>query len=122
MIVAPKTRQIFFKTYAVLALMIAIYHFWGIFYKFGETPVWRHILFVFINLFCVYGVLKRPNYFFYFFCILCIQQYYSHGHYFIKLWAEKREIHWISVFEFFLLPIALICFIEDFKEKNYHKN
>jgi hypothetical protein len=119
MIIPLKTREILFKIYAAIAVFITIYHFIGIFYTINETPIWRHVLFVGINLFCVYGALKRPHYFFYFFCVLCIQQFYSHGHYFMKLWTQQGKIHGISVFEFLFLPLAFLCFMEDFKDKKH---
>jgi hypothetical protein len=115
MIFSIKTRSKLFAFFAVLLLLTAIFHFIGLFYKVDDSPVWRHFLFVGINLFCIYGVLKRPKYFIYFVGLLLLQQYYSHGNYLIKMWIERKQIHWISVFDLLLLPIAFICLIEDYK-------
>jgi hypothetical protein len=113
MIFTAKTRSILFAMFAFLLCIVVVYHLTGVFYKVDESPVWRHLLFAGINLFCVYGVLKRPKYFVYLAVLLLVQQYYSHGTYMIKLWVEKKQVHWISVFDLLLLPVGLICLIED---------
>jgi hypothetical protein len=110
-----QTRSIVFKAFALLFCFTAIYHLVGAFVKINELPVWRHLLFAGINLFCVYGFLKRPKYFIYLLALLMVQQYYSHGTTLIQLWNEKKEIDWISVFDLLILPIALICLIKDRK-------
>jgi uncharacterized membrane protein len=121
MLFSEKTRNISFKVFAALSCLAAIYHFIGVFYKVDESPIWRHLLFVVINLFCAYGILKRPKYFVYLVGLLLVQQYYSHGTYMVNLWIEKKQVHWISVFDLLLLPIALFCLIEDCKMKNRGK-
>ena len=113
MLFSPKTRVILFKVFAGLACVAGIYHFIGVFYKVDESPVWRHILFVAINIFCVYGFLKRPKYFTWFVALLFVQQCYSHGTYMVNLGLQTKHIHWISVSDLLLLPIGLICLIED---------
>ena len=118
MLFSKKTRNVLFKVFAVLLSLIAIYHFVGVFYKVNDSPIWRHLLFVVINLFCVYGILKRPKYFVYLVALLLIQQYYSHGTYMVTMWIEKKQVHWISVFDLLLLPIVLISLIEDCKMKS----
>ena len=121
MLFSPKIRNILFLVFAVLTVLIAAYHFLAIFNKFDNSPAWRHFLFVGINLFCTYGVLKRPKYFVYFVAILLVQQYYSHGAYLVNLWLEKGQIHLQSVFVLLLFPIALICLNEDRKLKKRKK-
>lgn len=118
MLFSQKSRNVLFKVFAVLASMTAIYHLLGLFYKVAESPIWRHLVFVVINLFCIYGILERPKYFVYLVALLLIQQYYSHGTYLINLWNSKKQIHWVSFFDLLLLPIALICLIEDSAMKN----
>ncbi|MFT3908385.1 MAG: hypothetical protein QM737_03090 [Ferruginibacter sp.] len=112
-----KTANIFFKFSAILFLAAAGYHFTGIFYKVNDAPVWRHILFTVINLFCIYGVLKRPKYFVYFIIALLVQQYYSHGTYMISLWNDKKQIHWISFFDLIFLPVLLFFIIKEHKNR-----
>ena len=118
MIFSARSRNMLFKVFAILAVFIALYHLTGVFYKINDSPRWRHGLFVCINLFCIYCLLKRPKYFLFLFCILLVQQYYSHGSHLVKQWRTQHTIHWISVFALALLPVALVCLIEDYREKN----
>ena len=118
MLFSEKTRTILFKVFAGLACLAGTYHFVGVFFKVDESPIWRHLLFVGINIFCVYGFLKRPKYFVFLVALLFVQQCYSHGTYMVNLWIKTKQIHWISVFDLLLLPIGLICLIEDYKLKN----
>lgn len=122
MLVSPKIRSKVFIVFAVLAVLAGIYHLVGVFFRINESPGWRHALFVAINIFCVYGFLKRPKYFVYFVALLVVQQFYSHGSYMMNLWIEKGQIHWISVFDLLLLPIALFCLIDDCNMKKEKLN
>ncbi|MFN8344387.1 MAG: hypothetical protein U0X91_05265 [Spirosomataceae bacterium] len=113
MLFSEKTRSDLFRLFAVLAALAALYHGVGIFDRLDEAPPWRHFLFMGISAFCVYGSLKRPPYFVYVVALLLVQQYYSHGSYLLRLWAEHRQIHWISVGVLLLMPIFLLCLWED---------
>jgi hypothetical protein len=117
MLFSRKTRNVLFRIFAGLASLAAIYHVVAVFFKFDESPIWRHLVFVGINFFCVYGFLKRPKYFVIFIALLFVQQCYSHGTYMVNLWISTKQIHWISVFDLLLLPIGLICLVEDDKLK-----
>ena len=117
MLFSRKTRNIYFTIFAVLAALATLYHFAGIFYKVNQSPAWRHSIFVFINIFCIYGFLKRPKYFILFFSLLLMQQYYSHGTYMVNMWKEQQRIHWISLFDLILSPIALVCLVDDYCDK-----
>ena len=112
-----KTRQVYFKLFAVFCFITAIYHLVGIFYKLNDAPPLRHLLFVGINLFCAYGILKRPWYFVYLFAVLLVQQYYSHGGSIISMWAEKKQVDWLSVAVLIALSIGMVCLLEDAKGK-----
>ena len=117
MLFSVKSRTVLFKMFAVLSFFVAVYHLVGVFYKVNDSPVWRHLLFVAINLFCVYGILKRPGYFVYLVALLLVQQYYSHGISLVKMWMEKKQVDWISLLVLLLLPIIFICLVEDHKMK-----
>lgn len=118
MIVPAKNRSNLFVAFAVLFSVAAIFHFVGIFYKVNDAPFWRHVLFVAIDVFCVYGLLRRPKYFVYLFGLFLLQQYYSHGSYLINMWTEKKQLHWISIFILLLLPIILMNLIAEHKSEN----
>src|SRR4051812_3698713 len=117
MIFSGKTRNILFIVFTILAALAAVYHFIGIFYTIDQSPFWRHIIFVGINSFCIYGLIKRPKYFIIVVMLLLVQQYYSHGTYLLKMWNEKKEIHWISMLDLILLPILLICLWDESNAK-----
>jgi hypothetical protein len=93
MLFSLKTRNILFKIFAGLACLAGTYHFVSVFYKIDESQIWRHLLFVVINIFCVYGFLKRPKYFVFFVALLFVQQFYSHGTYMVNLWIKTKQIH-----------------------------
>jgi hypothetical protein len=117
MILSGNTKKILFYAFAALSLVAAIYHFTGIFYKVNNSPVWRHTIFVVVDVFCIYGFLKRPRFFFFFYCILIIQQYYSHGLHLIHSWNLEHQIHWISFAVVVLMPIGFICLLAEYKIK-----
>jgi hypothetical protein len=100
-------RQTFFKVAAILSLLVATYHFIGIFYPINSSPPRRHAVFVFVCLFCCYGILKRPKYFIYVFFVLVVQQFYSHGSNFLQQWFDYNKIDWLSLV---LLPFLVFIF------------
>lgn len=99
-------RRSYIKFLALVIFAAALYHLVGVFHKVNEAPVARHIVFVFVDLFCVYGLLYRPKYFFYLFLLLTAQQYYTHGGQFISSLALEGEVHWISLAILFLFPLG----------------
>ncbi len=114
---SPAARNKIFNAFALLMLIAAIFHLVALFYKLNDSPLWRHALFAVINIIFVSLFLRRPKYFLPLFIIFFIQQYYSHGSFMIKQWTEQHTIHWISLIELLILPIALICMVEDYKGK-----
>ena len=115
MLFSSKTRKILFIVFAVFTGVAALYHFVGIFYKVDESPVWRHAIFVFVNIICIYEFLRTPKYFIFFLSILLVQQYYSHGIYMVNMWMEQKRIHWTSLFDLIILTLALICLVDNHK-------
>jgi hypothetical protein len=77
----------------------------------------RHLFFVFLNIWGIYLMQKRPPFLFYLFPILLIQQYYSHGTHFYKCYMEKGEIRLLDMAVFFVMPIAYYFIWVDFKNK-----
>jgi hypothetical protein len=109
-----------FKTGSFLLLVAAVYHLTGIFYPIypiNSSPVWRHTLFACVDLFCVYGLLKRPTYFVYFFFSLMVQQFYSHGGSLIQQWNENHMIDWISLLILIILPVFFINLILESRSR-----
>jgi hypothetical protein len=109
-------RRWFLKTASILSLVLAIYHFVGIFYPLNSSPPWRHALFVGICLCCSYGFLKPSRYFTYFFLALLVQQFYSHGRNILSQWHDDK-VDWTSFLLLFLLPVIALNLILDVKSK-----
>jgi hypothetical protein len=112
--IATKTKyNLFFKWMSVLFLLPLIYHITAVILKIDASPIWRHLLFISINIFCIIALKKRSIYFVIFFTLLTLQQFYSHGTYFLKLWKEQHQIHWLSIAVFIVMPITLFFLIKE---------
>jgi hypothetical protein len=114
---SKKALHIIFYAFAIISFIAMLYHIKGIFYPITLTPVWRHGIFVCINIICIYGVIKRPKWFIWFAAILTLQQCYSHGTYAIHLWQTENKIHWISIGDIILLPVLVWLLFIDRKIK-----
>lgn len=101
---------------AIMAFAPLFYHIAGAVKPFDATPVWRHTLFIGINVICIYGLLKRPNWFVWFFGILTLQQLYSHGSHFINLQQEDK-VNLIDAAVLLLMPLVFILLLID-KKRN----
>lgn len=111
-----KARHIAFIVFAVLAFAALLYHTAGAVQPFDATPAWRHALFIGICTICIYGLLKRPQWFVWFFGILMIQQLYSHGSHFIQV-LRQNKINTIDVAVLLLMPLLFILLLRDSKSK-----
>jgi hypothetical protein len=111
-------REWLFKIVSALCLIIAAYHLVGIFYPINASPSWRHFVFVGICLVCVYGFIKRPKFFVYFFFVLLVQQFISHGQSLKTQWFDYNEIDWISLLLLIFMPFLLVSLFIDSKSKS----
>jgi hypothetical protein len=109
-----KTRKMVFMVFAALAFAAMLYHTIGAVQPFDATPVWRHTLFIGINTICIFGLLKRPKWFVWFWGILTIQQLYSHGSHFINL-LQQHKFNFIDAGVVLLMPIIFILLLKDKK-------
>jgi hypothetical protein len=116
-LMSKKVPHIIFIIFSVISFIALLYHIKGLCYPNNLTPAWRHAIFVGINAICIYGLLKRPNWFIWFVAALTLQQWYSHGSYIIDLWQKQHIIHWISVADILLLPVLFILLRADKKNK-----
>ncbi len=103
-----------FIVFAILGFAPLFYHMAGAVKPFDATPVWRHTLFIGICVICIYGLLRRPNWFVWFFGILMLQQLYSHGSHFIKL-MQENYVNLIDTFVIVLMPLVFILLLIDRK-------
>ena len=106
-------KNTLFVVFAIFFIIPAIYHLVAVFYQLNTSPIWRNLLFVGINLFGAYGVLKRPAYFLYFFAALLLQQFYSHGSDLIDMWDLQHKIDWISLSVLVVMPVIFVFLILD---------
>ena len=111
-----KARRISFIVFAIFACAALLYHTVGAVQPFDATPAWRHTLFIGICTICMYGLLKRPKWFVWFFGILTLQQLYSHGSHFIKL-LQGDKINLIDMAVLLLTPLVFILLLLDKKSK-----
>jgi hypothetical protein len=111
-----KASQILFMVFAALAFAAMLYHTVGAVQPFDATPAWRHTLFIGICTICIYGLLKRPKWFVWFFGILTVQQLYSHGSHFIKL-LQENKLNLIDAAVLLLTPLVFILLLLDKKSK-----
>ena len=105
-----KTKNIFLLVFAVLGFAPLFYHIAGAVKPFDATPVWRHTLFIGINVICIYGLAKRPKWFVWFFGALTVQQLYSHGSHFIKL-LQENKVNLIDAAVLILMPLVFILLL-----------
>ena len=106
-------RMKIFRLLQIALTIAAIYHLAGLFYRVDAAPVTRHAIFVVSDLLCVYGFVKRPRYFVFFFTAFTVQQYYSHGQHLSNMWVNEERIHWVSVLVLTLMPTGLICLVKE---------
>lgn len=114
---SKKAFQILFIVFALLAAAAMIYHIIGAIKPFDATPAWRHILFIGINIICIYGLVKRPVWFTWFWLLLTLQQLYSHGSHFFRLLGEDK-FTWIDFGVLLLMPLILILLLTDKKSNS----
>lgn len=112
-----RAREILFKLLAAGALCAALYHAVGLFYPINEAPVWRHALFVVINVVAAVCFIKRPACFLPIFALLMVQQFYSHGTFLFNTWQQTHSIDWPSVLVLVFMPLALWALWIDYREK-----
>ena len=102
--------------FAILGFAPLFYHLAGALQPFDATPVWRHTLFIGINVICIYGLFKRPQWFLWFFGILLVQQLYSHGSHLINLLHENK-VNLIDGTVVILMPLVFILLLIDRKQE-----
>lgn len=110
-------RNYLFIVLAIGALLAAVYHMVGLFYPINDAPVWRHALFVAINLLLAICLYKRPAFFLPLFALLMLQQFYSHGTELITAWSAEHRVDWPSVLVLIFLPITLYALWVDYRSK-----
>jgi hypothetical protein len=102
-----------FYLFAAFFTAAALYHFAGLFYPGNEAPVWRHALFVCINLFMASCMLQRPKWFVFVFFILLVQQLYSHGSSLLQVYNQTNQISGIDLAVVIATPVMFAVLVAD---------
>jgi hypothetical protein len=108
-----KVFKIIFIIFAAFFIISAGYHLVALFVKLNDSPIWRNLLFVVINLFVAFCLLKRFRWFIFLFVILMIQQLYSHGSDLVNFWNTQHKIDWLSLMVLFILPVIFVFLLLD---------
>jgi predicted membrane protein len=106
-----KAKHIVFIVFAVLAFIAALYHIAAFVQPFDTSPAWRHAIFIAVCTICIYGLLKRPKWFVWFFGILMIQQLYSHGSHLLLLMKED-QFNLIDAAVVLSMPLAFVLLLQ----------
>ena len=86
------------------------------------SPIWRHSLFVLINIAGIFLILRRPKWSYIPFLIITFHQIYSHFNRLIKWWTYDNKIDIISIIVILLLPtITALLIIENRNKKHVKK-
>lgn len=94
--------------FASCFLMAACYHTYALWLHNVGSPIWRHALFIAINLICMYGMIIPFRFFNYFLIMFLVQQFYSHGSNLVLHWKTEHAIHWPSVLVILIVPVITI--------------
>lgn len=116
-LMSKKAIPVMFAVFALLAFAAMLYHVYGATKSFDDTPSWHHSLFIGINIICIYGLLKRPVWFAWFWGLLTIQQLYSHGSHFVRLLSENKFTG-IDFGVLLLMPLIFILLLKYKKIKS----
>lgn len=103
--------NVLFRSFAFLAGTAAVYHAVGLFHHVNEAPLWRHALFIAIDVGCALRFLFRPRWFIYAFAALALQQCIGHGTSFLQHLGERDHFPWIDLGVLVFMPVALIALV-----------
>ena len=124
-LMTKKTFDIIFIVFAVLVFCALINHVLQIIYPDKQNHAvitlifsFQHMLFIIINGICIYGILKRPDWFIWFAGLLTFQQWYSNGSYAITAWNKTQQVHWLSIGLIILFPLLVFFLILEKKSTN----
>lgn len=100
-----------FRLFAFSCIVAACYHVAGLFVALNGSPLWRHVLFIAIDVGCAIGFLKRPPWFTWLFGALAVQQCASHGSALLRTWSNGHRISWLDGLVVFFVLFATICLV-----------
>lgn len=91
--------------------LLALYHSNKYFFPLPGESVLSHLLFVGIDSICVFGMIKRPRWFNWFFALLTLQQWYSHGGHLLHEWEAHQYINFADLAIVVLMPVIFVSLL-----------
>lgn len=108
-----KKSPFLFYLYAFATVIVALYHVNRYFFTpIGESAT-RHLVFVGVCTICVFGLLKRPGWFLYFFGALTLQQIYSHGSSLLHQWNDLHSVNYMDLGAVVMTPVIFVSLIRN---------
>jgi hypothetical protein len=102
-----------FLVAAALSGATAIFHVVALFVSVNDVPLWRHALFIGVNVLCVLGFVKRPRAFVWLFGALVVQQLWSHGGDVVTTWTFAHRIDAMGVGVCLVMPALWVLLLVD---------
>jgi hypothetical protein len=78
-------------------------------------PVWRHGVFIAINLSAAWLFLRRPSWFVWAYAVLTAQVLYSHGGSAWTSWQRDGRVTSIDAAALIAIPLALVLLVMDYR-------
>lgn len=112
-------REKIFRFFTFIFILAAVYHALALIFPayINDGPLWRHTLFIFINLICALFMFWRKRWFIIFLTVLTIQQLYSHGLRAWLWWYDEHHIDYISIGVVIFFPVVFTFFTKDILKK-----
>ncbi len=111
---SPKKRPVkIFYFYAFMAAVVGLYYVNRHFFLSQLESGFRNLAFVGICTICVFGLIKRPKWFLYFFGVLMLQQLYSHGSQLFTQWHLLHTINYINLCIVVMMPVIFVSLIRN---------
>jgi hypothetical protein len=117
---STRQQKLSFQILAACSAAAACYHVlgtWGLLAD-DQTPVWRHALFVTIDLFGAWYLLRRPLLLLPCFLALVAQQYGSHGSRLVLWWTIDGRVDLLSIGTLLALNIAAVLLVLDARDRS----
>ncbi|MBL7859842.1 MAG: hypothetical protein JNJ65_01690 [Cyclobacteriaceae bacterium] len=92
----------------------ALYQVAGIFLKMNGESLARTILFILINLYCVYGLFNRSKFFYLFYVGLTVYQLVTQSVNLVIHWNQAGTTFWISVTVLLVMTLGLAKLVVEY--------
>jgi hypothetical protein len=113
-----------FRLLSFAALLAAAYHLAGVlgYLPDSRAPMWRHMLFVAIDIVASFYLIYRPIWALPLFIALTLQQSWSHGTTLYGRWEHKLGTDWLSLATLIGLYAGLALLTLDAKRRLSRSN